>query len=1458
MTDISLFQSKMIEIDQKFKAIANWSLIEELNCMDTSTSRINETNVVQPLIMAIQISLTYVWSEYFGVKPDGFVGHSVGEIAAAHCSGMIDLDTAIFIIYHRSAIQNKLSNKGKMLALGMSETETNELLGRYTNQVSIAAMNGPKMTVIAGNADILNDIAADCESKQIFQAFVKTQIPYHTSVMEELKEELLRIFKSVQSNESNCDLYSTVTAAKAVNINGQYWYDNVRKPVLFIQTIQKMINDGYKQFIEIGPHPVLISGIKQLYEQLNIYDGLAINSIKRQNETCHLFQNFGLYCLYNSVHGNLALKTIFPRARFIFDLPRYTWYHKDFWFETYEEQEERLSFKYNGGHPFLRHDARFSSLETHQIWKANINTTNATYLVDHVVNNVIVFPAVGYIELAYAIGNLQERKTSENSSQQAKCFVEEITFETAIILSEDRMQLIDTKIELTSSEGHFIMFTKLQQSDDPKWNRHASGKINTLDRFKIKKQPKFHDVVKTFHDHHLVDVKEFYAFINQCGLTFGEHFQCIRQLWYKNSKILSKVTLSEYLVPDARKYNLHPALFDAAFHRLFAEQMKNGINQLYLPHSVDRGIIYATGTHTIYAHIEVVHSDEEIIQTDTWIYDETGEMIAEFYGLTVKNLSGVDSSKNQEATYEHRWIPKPLSSISNTTGSESDISQLILVVDDLTNCLATNISTKLSLNASKHLFQHIDIVHKEHELMQKMLENQSMIFVVYIPSLCQSRNQSLEIEEKAWKYLNIIKSIQSVNEQRHVKLRLISQSSNDSLDHIHGNNIGLNDGGIRLDHVLLCGMCRVVQNECPNVSVKFIDIDENALDYVDWIFSDLFDIYTDSHEREIMYRRNIRYVRRLMRCEYEQIQHTFTKQLNAVGSYYQLEIQEKGLLDSIVFRQQLPKQLKPHEIEIEIHAAGINFKDAMNAMGHLSKKAVAGSTAGNSLGLEVSGVVINKGSDVKHFHIGDEIIAQLGNGFSGRATTAHTNCMKKPTFLTHVQSATIPVVYTTAYYGLIHLARMTKDDTVLIHSATGGVGIACINLAKHIGAKIIATVGSKVKREFLQREYDINPEFIFDSRSSMFYDDVMNVTNNQGVDIVMNSLSGALLTQSIKCLRPFGRFIEIGKADIYQNKPLCLERLGDNISYMAVDIDRLSFQKPMVFQHMLNQLEILFEENRLKPLPTTVYSINDISDAFRSLMTGQTIGKLVVNMEDQVVTALPPQRLNFSNDGAFIITGGTRGLGLMMAKWIADRGINKLVLVSRNGIQSSADNAFIDQLASTHIDIYVKQVDIRSMDEVEKLFSDVQEHFGSIHGIIHSAAILRDAPIEKMDKDSFIDVIQTKAIGALNLHHVSLKYTETIRYFILFSSISSTVGNFAQINYAAANYFLDTLAEYRHQRHLPCTSVNLGLLGEYAGMSASRDDKPSVGEILKNYGILTMPLHIVQNQLELAILHQSP
>ena len=362
-------------------------------------------------------------------------------------------------------------------------------------------------------------------------------------------------------------------------------------------------------------------------------------------------------------------------------------------------------------------------------------------------------------------------------------------------------------------------------------------------------------------------------------------------------------------------------------------------------------------------------------------------------------------------------------------------------------------------------------------------------------------------------------------------------------------------------------------------------------------------------------------------------------------------------------------------------------------------------------------------------------------------------------------------MFLTAYHCLIDLAQIEKGEKILIHSATGGVGLAAIRLARHVGAEIYATAGSETKREYLRQ---LGITHVYDSRSLSFYDQVMTDTNGQGVDVVLNSLSGKAITQSIKCLGKFGRFLEIGKTDIYNDASMYLKRFGENLSYFAVDIDRLMAHRPAKGKALFANVSALLNSGSIAPLPVEVYPMSGLGEALVALSKGQHIGKIIASTVDDNVTMQPPPALSLKGEGVYAITGGASGFGLELAKWMVQKGARHLSLASRSGPKSEYDRLWIEKLRADGVTISIDQLDLTDASAVESWIRSLENEFSRVNGLIHSAAVLSDVTIQNLDEALFEKVYAPKAKAALHIYE-ALKHKNP-DFILLLSSVSAVFG----------------------------------------------------------------------------------
>lgn len=413
-----VFRRMIEQCDALLRPVASWSLMEELTA-DEKRSRLQETAIAQPAIFALQVALAALWRSW-GAEPDAVVGHSVGEVAAAHLAGVFDLEMALKVIFHRGRCMDLASSTGKMLGAGLPVEQAEELIRGYEDRVSIAAMNSPSSVTLSGDAGALNEIAQTLEQRQVFCRFLRVQYAFHSPQMDPVREELLRSLQGLRPNPATKPIYSTVTGqlGQGSEFDADYWWQNVRQPVRFAQAVRGLIETGYDAFLELSPHPVLASSVAECL-QAKQQPGLVLPSLRRQEEErLHMLGSLGaLYTLGYPIDWS----QLYPDGGRPLKLPRYPWQHESYWHECEGWKEARLGTTV---HPLLGH--RLKSADPS--WRVELSRTAFPYLHDHKVQGHVVFPAAAYVEMALA--------AAKEVFGAGTYIVEDIDFQKALSIPE--------------------------------------------------------------------------------------------------------------------------------------------------------------------------------------------------------------------------------------------------------------------------------------------------------------------------------------------------------------------------------------------------------------------------------------------------------------------------------------------------------------------------------------------------------------------------------------------------------------------------------------------------------------------------------------------------------------------------------------------------------------------------------------------------------------------------------------------------------------------------------------------------------------------------------------------------------------------------------------------------------------------------------------------------------------
>jgi acyl transferase domain-containing protein/NAD(P)-dependent dehydrogenase (short-subunit alcohol dehydrogenase family)/acyl carrier protein len=1441
LRDEPVFRATIERIDQIFRVLAGWSLLDEF-AVSEHDSRVAFTEVAQPLSFAVQVALVALWRSW-GIAPDGVVGHSVGEVAAAHVAGMLDLEDAVKLSFHRSRVQARARGKGAMLAVGLAAAEAQRRLNGLADRAVIAAVNSRTSCTVAGDLTALGDLAEILTGQNVFNRLLKVDIAYHSPQMDPLEPELKKALEGLEPHLPEVPLYSTVTGrqVESAHWDVEYWWRNVRQPVEFAAAISEMIAQGYDIFLEIGAHPVLASSISESLREAG-KAGVVLGSLSRQQpERSALLDSLG--GLHVAGYP-IDWRQLYPGGGRLVRLPRYPWQRERHWCESLESREDRLG---GGVHPLLDRPLR-APLPT---WQVELTSALFPYLVDHRIEDTPVFPGSGYVEACIAMALAVEGRPTD------PVVVEDLCFRKALVVGQGEAVCLhigfDTEERLVSIHG------RLHGNDEP-WTLRAAGAVRER-RASVAPSP----VVS------LEDLRDrcplayapdaLYRKLHAVGLDYGPMFQAIEGLWLGQGEVVAEIGLPRLLATEIDRYHLHPVLLDASFQALFAAALGEEDNvralgqNLYLPVKISRVAFYRAGGSRIWCHGRIREITSHNLIGDIRVFDESGQLLAEISGFqcqALKSRNRSDADRFNDLLYDIQWQLLPALAFDGTESLTPDsvrsqemerIESLIFADQGGTGgALAAELRRQeqdpivvVAGNARLQLgARHFQIDPSRPEDMDWLLEQVggqvSCRRIIYSWGLdVDDATGCLELSDKqaglddCVVVMHLVQSVERSNWCRPPRLWLLTRSA---------VQVDPHESRVVPGQASLWGLGRVIEMEHPELRCSLLDL-ENAAP-VAIASSIAAELAADSPETEVAYRAGARHGLRVVRATRSRACVEKPVTVNDPSASYRLELKRTGSFDNLFFRECVRQDPGPDEVEVRVKATGLNYKDVLKVMGVLSDDVVRDTWSGHTLGLECAGVITRVGRGVSPQRVGAEVQGWVADGFRTYITATADQFVPRFEGLSSDEAAAVPVVFLTAYYGLKEIARLQAGERVLIHAATGGVGLAAIQVARALGAEVFATAGSPDKRDYL---HSLGIQHVMDSRSLEFADRILDRTQGRGVDVVLNSLTGEALAKSLSVLAPYGRFIEIGKRDIDADHALRLKPFNRNLLFAAIDLDRLLVDRPGLVGRLQEELRELFRQRLLKPLPITVYPAERVEDAFRFLAQARHIGKVVVSYDSPGVSLAPLLRepVRIRPDATYLITGGCGGFGLETARWLADHGARALVLVGRRGAVSAEAIEAVATLESRGVQVMVAAADVTDSARLAELLRQIAATLPPLRGVFHSAMALDDELLDRLDASRYRTPMSAKILGAWNLHAQTLDLP--LDMFVLYSSMVAILGNLGQAGYASANAYLDALACYRQALGLPAFSINWGSLAEVGFVARS----PAVARFLERTGMFALP-----------------
>ncbi|MEO3796791.1 SDR family NAD(P)-dependent oxidoreductase [Nonomuraea sp. B10E15] len=543
----------------------------------------------------------------------------------------------------------------------------------------------------------------------------------------------------------------------------------------------------------------------------------------------------------------------------------------------------------------------------------------------------------------------------------------------------------------------------------------------------------------------------------------------------------------------------------------------------------------------------------------------------------------------------------------------------------------------------------------------------------------------------------------------------------------------------------------------------------------------------------------------------------------AEGGGHRLAVRDPGPAYRLVWEPLSPPSPGPGQVLVELRAAGLNFRDLVHAVNLLPGEALEGFYGGFPLGLEGAGVVAAVGPDVTGVRPGDRVMTAQAVGLGTHAVVPAWAIMPVPGRMSFTEAASMPMAHLTAHAALRTAGRLRAGETVLVHSGAGGVGLAAIQYGRRVGARVIATAGTRARRDFLRAH---GVEHVYDSRSLDFAEQIMELTGGRGVDVVLNSLIGEALIRSMEILAHGGRFIEIGKRDIFADHRLPMRPFGNNTAFIGLDVGTLITQEPDRSARVMAELAGDVTAGRVTPLPHTVYPASRVADAFAAMRHSRHIGKIVVSFgggDESVLVEAEPRAPRFDPRGTYLVSGGLGGFGAATARWLAARGARRLALVGRRGIDSPEAAGLLRDLAELGADTHVYAADVSDRAAMTRVVQEARAEGRPLRGVVHAAMHLDDGQIGDLTDDRIAPVLQPKIAGALVLDDVTRQ--EELDLFLLYSSVTTTLGHVGQTSYVAANQFMEALARRRRARGLPALAVCLGALAQTGVVARGAGDR---------------------------------
>ena len=1389
-----VFAATVAEAEPLIARESGFSATEAMTAPETVTG----VDRVQPTLFTMQVALAATMKSY-GVVPGAVIGHSMGEAAAAVVAGALPLEDGVRVICRRSKLMATIAGSAAMASVELSALSVqSELTALGADDVVVAAVSSPQSTVVAGSTESVRKLVAAWEERDVMAREVAVDVASHSPQVDPILAELTEVLADLSPQTPQIPYYSATLfdPRERPACDARYWADNLRHTVRFSAAVRAALDDGYRVFAELSPHPLLTRAVEQTAASIGM--PVAALAGMRRDQPLPL----GLRGLLTDVYAAGAAvdySVPYPQGRLV-DAPLPTWAHRQLFHDRDPQSQSGFSVAV---HPLLGSHVRLPEEPERHAWQADVGTAALPWLGDHQIHSVAALPGAAYCEMALAAAHavLGEGAEARDVRFQAMLLLDDETPVSAVA-TVTSPGVVEFAVEASIAEGMGHL-------------RRASAVLHAKSDDEADQDPPAgYDMAGLLAAHSLrADGEEMRVHFDQHGVQYGPAFTGLGIARIADgsadgtpSSVLAEVALPPSIRSQLNSYGIHPALLDACFQAIAAHPDVQAAlsGGLMLPLGVRRLRAYGSARSACYCYIRVTNTSAAGIEADLDVLDEQGTVLLAVQGLLLG--AGFSEQGNRNRVLNERLLTIEWQSRKLPETDQAESGPWLLIS---TSTGADAPATALAEALTQREAQCATVswpVQGDHEAAGAALRAQlgagGPTGVVVLAGPADSDDVSdQECAARGGDYVaHVVRIVRELAEIDGASPRLYVVTRN-AQTVVPEDCANLEQGGLR-------GLLRVIGTENPHLRTTHVDVDEQT--NVEQLTRQLLG---GSDEDETAWRNDDWYTARLcqtaLRPEERQ-----TTTVDRATDGMRLQIRTPGDLESMEFVAFDRVPPGPGQIEVAVTASSINFADVLVAFGRYP------SFEGRlpQPGTDFAGVVTAVGPDVTDHKVGDHVGGMSPNGCWGTFVTCDANLAATlPPGLTDAQAAAVTTAHATAWYGLNDLARIRAGDKVLIHSATGGVGQAAIAICRDAGAEIYATAGSPERRELL---YEMGIQHVYDSRSIKFAEQIRQDTDGYGVDIVLNSVTGAAQLAGLKLLALGGRFVELGKRDIYGDTRVGLFPFRQNLAFYGVDVGLLSVSHPAQARELLNTVYRLTAEGTLPMPDATHYPLAEAATAIRVMSAAEHTGKLILDIP-RIGTGsvvLPPEQVQpFRGDGSYLITGGLGGLGLFLAEKMAVAGVGRIVLSSRSEPDQKVLET-IEMIRAIGSDVVVECGDIAQPGTADRLVAAATATGLPLRGVLHAAGVVEDATLANITDELLARDWAPKAYGAWHLHRATA--TSPLDWFCSFSSGAALLGSPGQGAYAAANSWLDAFTYWRRAQGLPATSIAWGAWAEVGRATA--------------------------------------